>query len=568
MVLQPFRVRSVAFAVVVLSLLLVVPPAGDRASAATPPPEGEPWPSCAGPSDQYCLQDFSISGVTAAEADRWVLSRYTLSDGTGGGPASFNWYFNYWDESISDWGIPPADQIPYFTVRLNSGGIRPLYTTGYGDNVNIVTGGNATDGYTLAAEGTPIPIYWDSDTSVHNCYVGDCGGSSRAADISDWHFGANSQDMGSWGAESRQLFGGMWIMSDAQYVDRPMFSRDPSPHWSITLGNPHLQTDGVTPVVGTFTARIPGSMLEASGTTPDEAVAAGLLIKRADGSDITTVGAAMMRSIDYGGFASSAPDESIYMRIPSIHYSTPTFDVYGRSGASTFTAPDPPRYLQATRLAGGAVLRFEPPYFNGGAPIEEYSVTCTPGGGDPVTRTAGGPVAIQVPLPNDVQSRCRARATNEAGRTSQRSAAVYVTPNPDMPDIDPGAPARVGGVFRGGDLEVTWSAPASRGGAPEVLGYAVRVCGASGDCWNNPLIAKNLGPAARRGMDHPPGRGRLRRSSPVRGCPPRPPARRRSTWTGTCRRAWTTPAAGRSPCGSRATAGHGYLPQQGSPEPR
>lgn len=501
---RSLRVRSMGFTAFVVSLLLALPPGGGAiAGAVTPPAEGDPWPSCAGPSDQYCVQDFTISGVTPAEADRWVFSRYTLNNGSATEPSSFNWYFNYWDESLGDWGIPPADQIPYFTVRLNSGGIRPLYTTGYGDNVNIVTGGNATDGYTLAAEGTPIPIYWDSDTSVHNCYAGDCGGSSRAADISDWHFGANSQDMATWGAEARRRFGGMWIMSDAQYNDFPQFSRDPSPHWSITLGNPHLQTDGVTPVVGTFTARLPGGLLDDSGTTADEAVAAGLLIRRADGSDITTVGAAMMRSIDYGGIGSSVPDESVYMRIPSVHYSSPTFTVYGRSGASAFTAPDPPRYLRATPLDGAAVVRFEPPYFNGGAPIDRYSVTCTytPESSenvDSVTRTAGGPVAIQLPLPNGIQSRCTGRATNDAGRTSDRSAAVYVTPQAETADIAPGAPARVGGTFQsGGDLQLTWSAPASKGGAPEILGYGVRVCGPSGDCWNAPLVGINMGPGAR-----------------------------------------------------------------------
>ena len=503
MVGRSSRVRPMALTAFVIALLLVVPPGGGAiATAAAPPPPDEQWPFCGGGVTQYCVEEFTISGVTPSEAARWEFSRYTLSSGSGGGIASFNWYVNYWDESINDWGIPPASQIPYFTLRINSGEIRPLYTTGYGDNVNIVTGGNATGGYTLAAEGTPIPIYWDSDTSPNNCYIGDCGGSSRAADISDWHFGANSQDMATWGPEARRRFGGMWIMSDAQYNDFPIFSRDPSPHWSITLGNPHLQTDGVTPVVGTFTARIPGGLLDDSGTTADEAVAAGLLIKRADGSQITTVGAAMMRSIDYGGFASSAPDESVYMRIPNVHYSTPTFNIYGRSGASTFTAPDPPRYLRATRLDGAAVLRFEPPYFNGGAPIDEYSATCTytpEGSEDPasVTRTAGGPVAIQVPLPNAIQSRCRVRATNEAGRTSERSAGVYVTPQGETPDIAPGAPARVGGVFSGDSLQLRWSAPASRGGAPEILGYAVRVCGANGDCWNAPLIGINTGPNAR-----------------------------------------------------------------------
>jgi hypothetical protein len=355
--------------------------------------------------------------------------------------------------------------------------VKPLFSYAFARDLAITPGGDASNGYTLAVDGSPVALEWKESTSGGDCEVGDCGGNTTQADVEPTALSGNTQNMATWDPSEKARFAGMYSGSDAQYRSEPSFSNFPSPSWSLDLGNPHLSVSG-TPVIGTYSAFVPKALLDEVGATAAQAASAGLIVKRTDGGTTTTVGAAVMPTADGG----------VYMRIPQVHYSTPTFKIKGTGGHKLVIRPDAPRSFIGRPLDGGAVFKFRRPYFDGGARITHFVVTCSA----PTTQveSSTGAVAIEVDnLPNDEASTCFVRAEN-AQKKGRHSYLVKVTPATDAVDIPPGAtPSIHVSKRRNGDVVVSWARPSSSGGST-ILDYKINLCRASRSCPSHSVAAK------------------------------------------------------------------------------
>ena len=133
------------------------------------------------------------------------------------------------------------------------------------------------------------------------------------------------------------------------------------------------------------------------------------------------------------------------------------------------TVPDAPIIGTATRGHQEATVVWSPPPFDGGAPITAYIVTPYIGGVAQTPVVVGAvPTSVTITgLTNGTTYQFKVAAVNAVG-TGPRSAIS----NPVTPAAVPGAPTigmAVGGV---GHASLSWTAPASDGGAA-ITGYVV-----------------------------------------------------------------------------------------------
>ena len=126
--------------------------------------------------------------------------------------------------------------------------------------------------------------------------------------------------------------------------------------------------------------------------------------------------------------------------------------------------PNAPTSVTAVAGRGQAVVSFTAPVNNGGTTITAYTVTSSPGG---VTASgASSPVTV-AGLTNGTSYTFTVTATNSAGVGTASSASAAVTPL-----TVPGAPTVVSAVARNREAVVSFTAPASNGGAA-ITGYVV-----------------------------------------------------------------------------------------------
>ena len=147
----------------------------------------------------------------------------------------------------------------------------------------------------------------------------------------------------------------------------------------------------------------------------------------------------------------------------------PVATVSGVLPGRTLSAPGAPVAGAASVASGSASLSWTAPVDNGGSSVSGYTLTAVDtAGGSATTATtsADGRTATVTGLTNGRSYSLAVVATNSVG-DSASSAASVVTPYGA-----PGAPT-VGAATRGNaSASVTWSAPASNGGAP-ITGYTV-----------------------------------------------------------------------------------------------
>jgi len=146
-------------------------------------------------------------------------------------------------------------------------------------------------------------------------------------------------------------------------------------------------------------------------------------------------------------------------------------NIAGAGPASAPTAPVTPRTVPGAPTIvsvvpgdGRAAVSFAPPVSNGGAAIASYEVVASPGG-----RTAAGtssPVVVDG-LANGIAYTFLVRATNIAGPGLFSAPSVVVTPR-----TVPGASTGVAAVAGNGQATVSFTPPASDGGAA-ITSYTV-----------------------------------------------------------------------------------------------
>ncbi len=130
-----------------------------------------------------------------------------------------------------------------------------------------------------------------------------------------------------------------------------------------------------------------------------------------------------------------------------------------RVGPPPATAPGPPTAVSGEPADGEVTVTWSPPLDDGGAPVDTYRVY-QDGGEEPVaTVTDGSGAATVTGLTNGTEYTFGVTAANEVGEGDAASTG------PVTPRTVPGAPTGVSANAGDGEATVSWSEPASDGGA-------------------------------------------------------------------------------------------------------
>jgi hypothetical protein len=130
------------------------------------------------------------------------------------------------------------------------------------------------------------------------------------------------------------------------------------------------------------------------------------------------------------------------------------------------TVPGAPTIGTSTKGNTSASVAFTAPASNGGSPLTGYTVTSTPGGLTATGTTS--PITVSG-LTNGVAYTFTVHATNAKGNGPESAASNSVTPA--APTV-PGAPTGVSAEPFDSEADVSFTAPASNGGAA-ITGYTV-----------------------------------------------------------------------------------------------
>jgi len=394
------RLVILALTALVASLLATVPMPH---AGADPIPTGE-WPRCgsAGDTDgKYCIVSVTRDGVPAA---------LTPDCGTPGDYETP--YVDLLDAGTVRYGVVrqpvndagctdvygDVDPSVTWKLKVNVGSIRPRELYGHIRNVDMVFGGNATDGFTFTLTFQPTPIAWRSDFS--SCTTSGCGTDATIADLVYRGFVTGYvTDLASSGLPPAEIADRMGMINayNAQAVDGPWYDID-SNTLVLKLANPHLR-DASTPAVGFFESFLPNAYLvnQLHVPYPDTLT----------GGSFTVVRAGSTTSVP---FTVSHEASGIRLVIHGIGFSTPTYKIHPKP-----SAPGRPRWGSATRVAPHAVrLRFRAPIANGGKPVTAYVGRCHRGTGAwHVVRGTSSPLVVR-DLPRKRVS-CQVRAVNVIG---------------------------------------------------------------------------------------------------------------------------------------------------------
>ncbi|MCC7067107.1 MAG: fibronectin type III domain-containing protein [Burkholderiales bacterium] len=135
----------------------------------------------------------------------------------------------------------------------------------------------------------------------------------------------------------------------------------------------------------------------------------------------------------------------------------------------TAQPPSAPTGLSLATQPGALGVSFNPPTNDGGAPVLDYRLTCTPG---PFTQVIAASPSIISGLVNGTRYLCSVAARNSAGYSLESVVAAGV------PTAPPSAPRHLSATAGNGSITLNWDSPTDNGGSA-VLDYLV-VCTALG----------------------------------------------------------------------------------------
>jgi titin len=149
-----------------------------------------------------------------------------------------------------------------------------------------------------------------------------------------------------------------------------------------------------------------------------------------------------------------------------------------------YTTPQAPSSVTPTAGDLSATLSWAAPSSNGGAAISDYTIQYSSNGGtswSTFSRTASTATSATVTgLTNGTSYVFRVAAVNQAGTGGYSGVSAPVTPV--APATTPDAPTAVSGTAGDAQVWLTWSAPASDGGAT-ITDYVVQHSSNAGSSW-------------------------------------------------------------------------------------
>ena len=203
------------------------------------------------------------------------------------------------------------------------------------------------------------------------------------------------------------------------------------------------------------------------GGNEDAAKAGAAWLLTRSGNTWSQQGAKLTGSAEVGpaefGYADALSSDGTTGLIGGHHDNT---DI-GATWVFATTVPDPPTAATATAGDGQASVSFTAPASDGGAAIDRYTVTSSPGG---KTATGTSRTLVVTGLTNGVSYTFTVTAHNAVGESAPSTASNAVTPSP--PVFPPGAPTGATATPGNGRASVAFVAPASDGGAA-VTSYTV-----------------------------------------------------------------------------------------------
>ena len=444
---------AAAAAVVALTSVVVgrSMPAGAPAAAGgdvavltvSPPAPNQVWPDCVD-AEPYCVEEFSVDGAPGADfGDGHLVAQVSIpTDGI----VDFEVH-----DTTAPASLPSAVLGHRIHLVLRFGQIAPRFTGAVADAYVQQTYEDADGNWFLDLAGQPTRTDWLADIGTFDCTAGACGGPTTRADTTADVFSGRTDDLRSWSAGDRTAFAGAYVATDAQYRPTAIVATvSPHPSWAMAVGNTHLTPDGLA-TTGSFTMWLPPAALAAAGTTPADAVASGLDLFRTDGGTDSPLAG-----------ATAVMDDGVYVRVPSLSYSTPTITVALDGAPNTGgVVPDPPTILEQIGGKGTAALSFERPAFDGGTPLTGFRATCSVGAASAGADAGPSDGSVTVPgLPPGVAT-CTLAATNAVGPSPTSPPATSTVVATTVPD----PPTAVVATAGDRQVSVAFDAPLDNGGA-------------------------------------------------------------------------------------------------------
>ena len=233
---------------------------------------------------------------------------------------------------------------------------------------------------------------------------------------------------------------------------------------TVTVGD----TRAPTGPASLATVVSPGSVQLTWPAGTDNLALAGYVVRR-DGAVVRTVGAGTLTWTD-----TTVSPETTYV------YTVAAKDTAGlESGGAAATVrtpglPGAPTNVAATPADASALVSWSAPASDGGRPITGYRATAAPGG---AFCTTAGPLGCTITgLANGTPYEVTVVASSTLGPGPASNPAAGVTPR-----TVPGAPTTVTATLGTQQAHVSWSAPASDGGAT-ITGYAVTTSPGGATC--------------------------------------------------------------------------------------